>query len=99
MFYFNYQFVNHAGVAIEVSFNEFGRPEKVTLDADDVLNWLRIFRARALPVFVLRASVKSNDAPLKINGENVYEMQPMNQRNEVLVIDISNNGKKSFTWI
>lgn len=90
--YFNYQFVNHAGVQIEVSFTEFGRPEKVTLDVDDVLNWLRIFRARSAPSFVLKANIKSNDVPIKINGEDSYRMVPSTQRDEVFVIDISVKG-------
>lgn len=93
IFYFNYQFVNRAGVQIEISFNEFGRPEKVTLDVDDVLNWLRIFRARSAPAFVLRANIKSNDAPIKINGQDSYRMEASDHRDEVFVIDVSQNGK------
>lgn len=93
VYYFNYQLVNHAGVQVEIAFNEFGRPEKVTLDVDDVLNWLRIFRARSPPVFLLRASIKSNDAPLKINGQSVYEMPVMERRDEVVVVDVSVKGK------
>lgn len=92
MYYFNYQFVNRAGVQIEVSFTEFGRPEKVTLDVDDVLNWLRIFRARSPPSFVLKANIKSNDVPIKINGEDIYRMVSSTQRDEVFVIDISVKG-------
>lgn len=92
VYYFNYQFVNHAGVQIEVSFTEFGRPEKVTLDVDDVLNWLRIFRARSPPSFVLKANIKSNDVPIKINGEDLYRMVSSTQRDEVFVIDISVKG-------
>ena len=93
MYYFNYQFVNNAGVQIEISFTEFGRPEKVTLDVDDVLNWLRIFRARSPPSFVLRANIKSNDQPIKINGEESYKMTPNDHRDEVFVIDVSATGK------
>ena len=92
IYYFNYQFVNRAGVQIEVSFTEFGRPEKVTLDVDDVLNWLRIFRARSPPSFVLKANIKSNDVPIKINGEDSYRMVSSTQRDEVFVIDISVKG-------
>jgi len=65
----------------------------VTLDIDDVLNWLRIFRARTAPSFVLRANIKSNDAPIKINGQESYRMEASDQRDEVFVIDVSQNGR------
>ena len=91
-FYFNYQFVNHAEGQVDITFEEFGRPEKVTLDADDVLNWLRVFRSREKPNFILKASKKSNGAPLKINGQNTYTMLSNSVRNSVTIVDISLTG-------
>lgn len=93
VYYFNYQFVNYAGGQVDISFEEFGRPETVRLDADDVLNWLRVFRSREDPFFVLKATNKSNGVPLKINGEDEYHMMSHDNRLDVFVIDISATGE------
>ena len=95
-FYYNYQLLNHAGGKVDISFYEFGRLEKVTLDSDDVLNWFRVFRAREDPYFVLRATNKSNGAPLKMNGMDQFEMFSHSSRYTVSVIDISSDGKRTL---
>lgn len=92
-YFFNYQFLNNVGSQVDISFNEFGRPEKVTLDTDDVLNWLRVFRSRQDPFFFLKATNKSTGTPLKINGADEYAMKCHTSRNSIDIINISASGK------
>ena len=89
---FNYQLVNKVGGPVEISFEEFGRLERVTVDTDDILNWLRIFRSRTVPVFNLQAKSKQTGVPVKINGQDTFMLQTTNNRNQLIVVDITEQG-------